>query len=111
MTWRNNDDWGAAVFRRPDAGAAPSSHKAEVALAEIGLPDGLMRDAVLCHKVQNPTHAAWYAKDSPTFSDTIALVRRSLWSERIYGGSREQRDMVKIPRALFDRLTETVCYA
>lgn len=23
-------------------------------------------------------HAAWYAKDSPTFSDTIALVRRSL---------------------------------
>jgi len=56
-------------------------------------------------------HAAWYAKDSPTFSDTIALVRRSLWSEGIYGGSREQCDMVKIPRALFDRLTETVCYA
>jgi hypothetical protein len=43
-------------------------------------------------------HAAWYAKDSPTFSDTIALVRRPL-------------RMVKIPRALFDRLTETVCYA
>ena len=56
-------------------------------------------------------HAAWYAKDSPTFSDTIALVRRSLWSEGIYGGSRDQHDMVKIPRALFDRLTETVCYA
>jgi hypothetical protein len=56
-------------------------------------------------------HAAWYAKDSPTFSDTIALVRRSLWSEGIYGGSGDRRDMVKIPRALFDRLTETVCYA
>lgn len=56
-------------------------------------------------------HAAWYAKDSPTFSDTIALVRRSLWSEGIYGGSGNGRDMVKIPRALFDRLTETVCYA
>lgn len=56
-------------------------------------------------------HAAWYAKDSPTFSDTIALVRRSLWSEGIYGGSGKGRDMVKIPRALFDRLTETVCYA
>jgi hypothetical protein len=25
-------------------------------------------------------HAAWYAKDSPTFSDTIALVRRSIWA-------------------------------
>ncbi len=56
-------------------------------------------------------HAAWYAKDSPTFSDTNALVRRSLWSEGIYGGSGKQRDMVKIPRASFDRLTETVCYA
>jgi hypothetical protein len=56
-------------------------------------------------------HAAWYAKDSPTFSDTIALVRRSLWSEGIYGGSANWHDMVKIPRALFDRLTEAVCYA
>lgn len=56
-------------------------------------------------------HAAWYAKDSPAFSDTIALVRRSLWSEGIYGGSGNGRDMVKIPHALFDRLTETVCYA
>ena len=56
-------------------------------------------------------HAAWYAKDSPTFSDTIALVRRSLWSEGIYDGSGNRRDIVKIPRALFDRLTETVCYA
>ena len=56
-------------------------------------------------------HAAWYAKDSPTFSDTIALVRRSLWSDGIYGRSGDRHDMVKIPRALFDRLTETVCYA
>jgi hypothetical protein len=56
-------------------------------------------------------HAAWYAKDSPTFSDTIALVRRSLWREGIYDRSGRERDMVKIPRALFDRLTETVCYA
>ena len=56
-------------------------------------------------------HAAWYAKDSPTFSDTLALVRRSLWSEAIFGTSRCSGDMLKIPRALFDRLTETVCYA
>ena len=56
-------------------------------------------------------HAAWYAKDSPTFSDTIALVRRSLWREAIYGTSGRQGDMLEIPRALLDRLTETVCYA
>ena len=51
-------------------------------------------------------HAAWYAIDSPTFSDTIALVRRSLWSEGIYGRLGNRGDMVKIPRALFDRPTE-----
>jgi hypothetical protein len=56
-------------------------------------------------------HAAWYTKDNPTFSDTIALVRRSLWREGVYGRSGNQHDMVKIPRALFDRLTDTVCYA
>lgn len=56
-------------------------------------------------------HAAWYAKDRPTFSDTIPLVRRSLWSEAIYDASRRRGDVLKIPSALFDRLTETVCYA
>lgn len=43
-------------------------------------------------------HAAWYAKDSSTFFNTIALVRCSLWSGAIYGGSRHQGDMLKIPR-------------
>lgn len=56
-------------------------------------------------------HAAWYAKDSPTFSDTIALVRRSLWRESISGASGRQGDILKIPRALYDRLEETACYA
>jgi hypothetical protein len=27
--------------------------------------------------------AAWYAKDSPTFSGMVVLVRRSLWCEAI----------------------------
>ena len=56
-------------------------------------------------------HAAWYAKDTATFSDTIALVRRSIWGAQIYNGSGNRHDMVKIPRALLDRLTETVSYA
>ncbi|MBC7455404.1 MAG: transposase [Massilia sp.] len=56
-------------------------------------------------------HAAWYAKDTATFSDTIALVRRSIWGAQIYDGSGNRHDMVKIPRALLDRLTEIVSYA
>jgi hypothetical protein len=71
----------------------------------------LMARQLVPQKSLMTPHAAWYAKDSPTFSDTIALVRRSLWSEAIYDGSGNRHDMVKIPRALFDRLTETVCYS
>ena len=56
-------------------------------------------------------HAAWYAKDTATFSDTIALVRRSIWGAQIYDGSGDRHDTVKIPRSLFDRLTEIVSYA
>lgn len=38
-------------------------------------------------------------------------MRRSIWTEGIYEGSGNRHDMVKIPRALFERLTETVCYS
>ena len=37
-------------------------------------------------------HAAWYAKDTATFSDTIALVRRSIWGAQIYDGSGDRHD-------------------
>ena len=28
-------------------------------------------------------NATWYAKETPTFSDTIALLRRSIWGAQI----------------------------
>lgn len=55
--------------------------------------------------------AAWYAKTPPTFSDTLAWVRRWLWGHKNYSTSPENAVMLKIPRALFERLTDTVCYA
>jgi len=55
--------------------------------------------------------AAWYAKRQPTFSDTLALVRRWLWSSTNYSTSPDGAVMVKIPRPLFERLTDTVCYS
>ena len=55
--------------------------------------------------------AAWYGKESATFSDTIALVRRSLWSQGPFSTSEARADVVKIPRSLFERLTEALCYA
>jgi DDE superfamily endonuclease len=55
--------------------------------------------------------AAWYAKESATFSDTIAFVRRCLWSHQHFQMSVTEADMIKVPRSLLERLTETLCYA
>ena len=55
--------------------------------------------------------AAWYRKAHATFSDTIALVRQCLWRQCHISTSQAEADMVKIPRMLYERLTETLCYA
>jgi DDE superfamily endonuclease len=56
-------------------------------------------------------HAAWYTKDAPTFSDTLAVVRQHLWPATVFPTSSTQPDVIQIPRALFDRLTETLAFA
>lgn len=55
--------------------------------------------------------AAWYVKERPTFSDALAVIRRELWSTCHFSMSAFTGEMVKIPRSVFDRLTDTVCYA
>ena len=55
--------------------------------------------------------AAWYAKVRPTFSDALAVVRRELWSSCHFAMSESHTEMVKIPRSVLERLTDTVCYA
>src|SRR6266487_3359649 len=55
--------------------------------------------------------AAWYAKELPTFSDTLAFVRQRLWPVSISYLSPAQPDVVEIPRLLFHRLTDTLAYA
>ena len=54
---------------------------------------------------------AWYRKTRPTFADAIALVRRQLWEHIHFSTSQQETDMIKIPRALFERFMEAVCYA
>lgn len=55
--------------------------------------------------------AAWYAKPSATFSDTIALVRRHVWSAHHFSMSTPETEMQKVPRAWLERLMDTLCYA
>jgi hypothetical protein len=55
--------------------------------------------------------AAWYAKTAPTFADTLAFVRQQLWPSVLSSMSPESADMVKIPRPIFEHLTETLAFA
>lgn len=55
--------------------------------------------------------AAWYTKEVATFSDTIALVRRHLWSQQSFQLSHTEANMIKGPRALIERFTDALCYA
>ncbi|GAC1650554.1 MAG: hypothetical protein NVS4B9_41430 [Ktedonobacteraceae bacterium] len=55
--------------------------------------------------------AAWYSKALPTFADTLAFVRKQLWPVALFSISPTKPEMVEIPRALFERLTETLAFA
>lgn len=54
--------------------------------------------------------AAWYAKSLPTFSDTLAFVRQQLWPSSFFARSSSQHEVIEIPRALFDRLVDTLSF-
>lgn len=53
--------------------------------------------------------AAWYG-NRRTFVDALAIVRQSLWP-CTFSMSHSPTEMVKIPRALLERLTDTLGYA
>jgi hypothetical protein len=55
--------------------------------------------------------AAWYRKTAPTFADTLAFVRHQLWPVALSSMSPTTPDMVKIPRVVFQHLTETLAFA
>lgn len=55
--------------------------------------------------------AAWYSKVLPTFADTLAFVRQHLWPSTFFSVSSNEADTVQIPRALFDRLVDTLAFA
>ncbi len=55
--------------------------------------------------------SSWYEKEEATFSDAIAAVRRYLWAAQHFQTSKNEAEMIKIPRAFMERLTDTLCYA
>lgn len=55
--------------------------------------------------------AAWYPKAAATFSDTLALVRRYLWTQTDFPLSPPAEDRQQIPPALADHLADLLAYA
>ena len=64
----------------------------------------------LTDATQGIRHAAWYRKRAPTFSDALAQVRREIWAHEAFCLSGGETEMVKVPRILMERLTDTLCY-
>ncbi|MBI4498539.1 MAG: hypothetical protein HY689_11635 [Chloroflexi bacterium] len=57
--------------------------------------------------------AAWYAKELPTFTDTLALVRRELCQHGagLFATSAPTTDCVTIPRQVLEQLTDALAWA
>jgi hypothetical protein len=54
---------------------------------------------------------AWYRKKRPTFSDTLAAVRRQVWREQGLITSRYAPETVKLPLALREGIAYALCHA
>ena len=79
---------------------------------------GLFSWITLATHLLQPNHvvpvrsAAWYAKSKPTFSDSIASVRKHLWTASDTSCmSPVEGDILKISRPMFDRFIDSLCYA
>ena len=55
--------------------------------------------------------AAWYRKEHPTFSDTLAAVRRQIWAEQGLLTSRHAAKAAKLRPALRHGIAYALCHA
>jgi hypothetical protein len=55
--------------------------------------------------------AAWYRKEHPTFSDTLAMVRRQIWAEQGLLTSRHAAESTKLSPALREGIAYALCHA
>ena len=55
--------------------------------------------------------SAWYRKQRPTFSDTLAAVRQEIWREQGFVTSRTTSGMRKLRPALRDGIAYALCHA
>ncbi len=49
---------------------------------------------------------AWYAKEEPTFSDCLRMVRSRIWQARISDMSEDEIDVIALPRCYFEAIIQ-----
>jgi DDE superfamily endonuclease len=57
-----------------------------------------------------PRRASWYVKESATFSDALAAVRRCLWTTATFPTCADPPELAEVPRGLLNALTAAACY-
>jgi hypothetical protein len=64
-----------------------------------------------CCGAAPPRPCAWHRKPLPTFADALALVRREVWTARLFQPSLLSPDHEHIPQTLLDHLGDLLCSA
>jgi hypothetical protein len=80
-------------------------------LASISLATRLAHGLLQTDDARAVRTAAWYAKPRPIFADTMAAVRREVWSSCYFAMSASGTETIKIPRWVFKQSADMVCYA
>lgn len=70
----------------------------------------LLAHRLSAHQPLPVRSAAWYRKSQPSFSDVIALVRRSLWANIQFINSPVQTRLLQLPDSVMAGLVDTLCY-
>jgi hypothetical protein len=55
--------------------------------------------------------SAWYHKQRPSFADTLAAVRREIWTEQGFVMSRQSAEITKLPPTLREGIAYALCHA
>jgi DDE superfamily endonuclease len=74
----------------------------------LGLFSVVTLAALRCHEAGrlSAEQTAWYAKEEPTFSDCLRLIRGRIWQARISRASDGDSDVIELPRHLFEAVIQ-----
>jgi hypothetical protein len=71
----------------------------------------LLAAQIRASELRTVANSAWYHKSQPTFSDTLALVRRHIWREQGFLMSRRGHNVAKPKPALQKAIVYALCNA